>query len=84
MDKLIWDSDQSDISNREKDMLITLFIHDWKYQLHYQHQNFAERQHYTAKRQTTTLIDTTGAPARKWFLFITYEFCVKPCLQFNY
>ena len=38
MDKLISDSDQSEISNRVKEILRTLFIDDCKSEPHYQRQ----------------------------------------------
>ena len=37
-DKLISDSTQSEISNRVKDILRALFVDDWQYDPHYQHQ----------------------------------------------
>ena len=61
MDKLTSDSAQPEIHNRVKDILLALFIDDWKSEPHYHHQNFAERRCQTVKRQPNTLLDRIGA-----------------------
>ena len=79
MDYLISYSSQSEISNRVKDMLRALFIDDWQSEPCYQHQNFAERRYQTAKSQTNTFFDVTGAPQCTWLLSIIYV-----CFVLNY
>ena len=74
MDKLISDSAQYEISNRIKDIISALFIDDFKSEPHYQHRNFAERRHQTAKRQTNSLLGRTGAPSHTWLIDMKY-FC---------
>ena len=49
MDKLMPDSAQSKIITRAKDMLIALFIDEWKSEAFHQHQNYAERRCQTVK-----------------------------------
>ena len=76
MDKLILDSSHSDMSNRVKDALHELFIDDFQYEIHYQHQNLDERRYQTVKSQTKTLLDRIGAPSHTWLLAMTYVYFV--------
>ena len=50
----------------------TLFIDYCQFMPCYQHQNFVERRHKTAKKCTNTLLDRTGAPLCSWFLAMIY------------
>ena len=72
MDKLISDSDQSDISNRVNEMMRALLIDDWKLEPCYLHQNFSERRHQNAKRQTNTLLDVIIVPPCAWLTSMIY------------
>ena len=74
MDKLISGSAQSYIYNRVKCMIRALFIDYWQSELHYQHQNVAERRHQTEKRKTNTLFDRTCSPPCTWLLVMTHIF----------
>ena len=76
MDKLMLYSAQSEISTRVKDILISLFVDDWKSEAYHQHQKYAERRHKTFKQQTKTLIDRTGAPSSTWLLEMGYVYFV--------
>ena len=72
MEKLISDSAQSQISNRVKNALRKIFIDDWKFDPHYQHQNFSERRYQNVKRQTNTLLYRTSAPSCTCLLAMIY------------
>ena len=63
VDKLISDSEKSEIILRVKDMLRDLFIDDRKSETYHQHHNFAERRHQTIRRHTNTLLNRTRDPA---------------------
>ena len=87
IDKIISDSEKSEISLRAKDMLRALFVDEWKSEVHNQHQNFAGRRCQTIKRHTKTLLDRTRDPACTWllsmmhFFFFLNHFC-NACMFF--
>ena len=62
MDKLVSDRAQVEISDKVRDVLRHLCIKGWQSEPHYQHQNAAERRYQDVKRNTNSVLNTTGAP----------------------
>ena len=51
----------------------------WHFESYHQNQNAAEGRYRTIKRETNTIMNTTGAPADCWLLCMTYV-----CLLLNH
>lgn len=72
MDKLVSDRAQVGISDKVQNVLRHLCISDWQSEPHYQHQNAAERRYQNVKRNTNSILNTTGAPGESWYLCLGY------------
>ena len=79
MDKLISDGAKAENSKRVKDILRALVIGQWFSEPYHQNQNFAENRIGTIKAATNRVLNLSGAPARTWFLALSYV-----CLLLNY
>ena len=72
MDTLISDGGKYEISKRVTDLLRSLFIQDYQCEPYHQHQNKAENRFGLAKRDTNTVMNTSGCPACCWLLCLQY------------
>ena len=72
MDTLISDGGKYEISKRVTDLLSSLFIQDYQSEPYHQHHNKAENRFGLAKRNTNTVMNTSGCPACCWLLCLQY------------
>ena len=72
MENLILDSAKSEISTRDKDILRSLFINDWKSEDQHKHQNFDGKRHHTIKIRTNVLPDRSSTSEFIYLLEICY------------
>ena len=72
MDKLVSDRVQTEIGQREQDILQALFISSWQSKPHQQQQSLAERKYQMLRWYTNTTLSRTGVPANTWLLCLLY------------
>ena len=72
MDKLLSDSEKTEISKKVMDTLRAYHISNWHSEPYHQNQNPAEWQYRTIKSWTNTVMNRSGAPANCWLLCMIY------------
>ena len=80
MDKLVSNRVQTEIGQREQDILQALFISSWQCKPHQQQQNLAERKYQMLRRYTNTTLSHTSVPANTWLLCLLYVCFLLDCL----
>ena len=80
MDKLVSNRVQTEIGQREQDILQALFISSWQSEPHQQQQNPAEHKYQMLRWYTNTKLSCTGAPANTWLLCLLYVCFLLDCL----
>ena len=81
MDKLVSDQVQTEIGQREQDILQALFISSWQSKQHQQQQDLAERKYQMLRWYTNTMLSHTSAPANTWILCLLYVYFLLNCLS---
>ena len=81
MDKLVSDRVQTEIGQREQDILQALFISSWQSKPHQQQQDLAERKYQMLRWYTNTTLSHTSAPANTWLLCLLYICFLLNCLS---
>ena len=72
MDKLLSDSEKTEISNKVMDILRAYHISNWHSEPYHQNQNPAQWRCRTIKSWTNTVMNRSGAPANCWLLCLIY------------